>query len=136
MTRGEATRNLGAVIAVLLVTICTGCRAYNSAKQVRTVADLQSMCARIEGDKKENRPPDEARIRMLVGQVANGRDAWGYPILVATRDTLAGSRYLLVSTGSDGQLDVSAPARYFDQIPADAREIAVARATKVKGNSS
>jgi hypothetical protein len=99
-----------------------GCRAYNGAKQVRTIADMQSMCARIEDDKKRDRAIDDAKIKILVGQVASGRDGWGHSIFVATRDAPTGRRYLLVSMGSDGRLDVNEPARYFDQAPADVRE--------------
>jgi hypothetical protein len=114
-------RVVAGFVLVVLVRF-GGCHVYDGAKQVRTVADMQSMCARIEGDKRKDRPITEARIKMLVGQVAGGQDGWGNHILVATRDTPKGSRYLLVSMGSDGKLDVSAPARYFDQAPADVLE--------------
>jgi hypothetical protein len=115
------TWSAAAVVVAALVTV-GGCRAYQRAKQVRSVANMQGVCALIERDKEEHRPIDEERIRTLVGQVAGGRDGWGNEILVATRDTPAGRRYVLVSRGSDGRLDVDTPARYFDQTPTDVRE--------------
>lgn len=121
-TRKKIRRGSAVAIAVATLVVAGGCRVYSRAKQVRTVANMQGMSVLIERNKDEHRPIDERTIRTLVTKVGDGRDAWGNQILVATRETPTGGRYLLVSTGSDGQLNVDTPARYFDQAPADVRE--------------
>lgn len=83
---------------------------------------MQSMCAGIDGEKEARRPLDEARIKELVRRVAGGRDAWGNSVLVGVRSTPAGLRYMLVSMGSDGRLDVDTLLRYFDEVPPSVRD--------------
>src|SRR6266540_495386 len=100
MIVGIEFKRIGTAVVVAMVVI-SGCRVYNAAKQVRTVADMQGICALIEAEKEQHRPIDEAKIRMLVAKVAGGRDGWGNQILVATRGTAEGLSYVLVSKGSD-----------------------------------
>ena|SRR5258708_262098 len=117
-----AYSTLRRVIALtVILLLIAGCKFYNAGKQVRTVATMQGICALIEQKKDEHRSIDEVGIRMLAKQVAGGRDGWGNEILVATRNTPHGLSYLLISMGSDGQLDVSTPRLYFAKTPADVR---------------
>ena len=67
-----------AVPAIMtIVLLFTACRVYHAPKQVRTVADMQRMCALIEAEKERHRPIDEATIRILVSKVEGGRAGGG-----------------------------------------------------------
>jgi hypothetical protein len=109
--------NRYAVGILIMFMAVIDCRVYDAAKQVRTVATMQAMCAAIEDAKERRVPISESEIRVLIAQVSKGRDGWGHPVVLAFRDSPAGPRYVLVSVGSDGRLDVVAAGQYFERPP-------------------
>lgn len=67
-------------LALALLLLTGSCsRQLNRTRQVRTVADMQTIVAKIEA--LRGRSPvalgDAATVRRLIASVASGRDAWG-----------------------------------------------------------
>lgn len=99
---------LGAV--VLLSTL--GCVSPDRGAQIRTFAQLQTISRWIETD--ENARISASRIEELVLKSYGGKDYWENEILFDVREAAGGyTEYLLVSTGSDGRLDVSNIVEYY-----------------------
>lgn len=96
-----------------LVFFC-GCDYTQGVKQVRSTADLQSITARIENSKSQGSVADVERIvTAAVASVHAGKDPWGHPYIWRVRADAKGVSYVVLSTGSDGQLDVAAIDEYF-----------------------
>ncbi|HET9225984.1 MAG TPA: hypothetical protein VFR31_04915 [Thermoanaerobaculia bacterium] len=107
------------VPAMLSVSLAVwGCDlrdSYVRAKQIRTFADLQTICAKIEQMRSQSpHVLEEPQIAGVIASVANGRDAWGNPIKFSVRPSGEGLTYVLVSYGSDGKSAVDDFADYFD----------------------
>jgi hypothetical protein len=97
----------------VLVFFCR-CDYPEGVKQVRSTADLQTITARIENGKAHGSGTDVERIvATAVANVHGGRDAWGHPYAWHVRQGATGLSYVVLSTGSDGQLDVPAIEEYF-----------------------
>lgn len=55
-----------------------------------------------------------ALSRSAITSEAEGRDQWGNPFVFIVKDQGSSYSYLLISYGSDDQLDVASPEMYFD----------------------
>ena len=53
----------------------------------------------------------QSAMEALVRETYDGKDAWGNDLLLELRDEPPG--FLLISLGSDAELDVSTPSAYF-----------------------
>jgi hypothetical protein len=96
-----------------LVFFC-GCDYTEGVKQVRSTADLQSIAAKIESSKSQGSVGDVERIvTTAVASVHAGKDPWGHPYVWRVREGAKGASYVVLSTGSDGQLDVPTIDEYF-----------------------
>jgi hypothetical protein len=97
----------------VLVLFCR-CDYTEGVKQVRSTADLQSITARIENGKPQGSVADVDRVvTAAVASVHDGKDAWGHPYIWRVRAGPKGVAYVVLSTGSDGRLDVAAIDEYF-----------------------
>lgn len=94
----------------------SGCKVLNEARQVRTYASMQTIVSRLEAIKADREQSFKAKSRGVIASEANGLDQWGNPFVLIVKDN-EGSRYsyVLISRGSDGQLDVASPDVYFDE---------------------
>jgi hypothetical protein len=103
------------LILLLLASLLIACGRLERIKQVRTVADMQTIVAKIEAlrERAPSAISDTAQTRSLISSVAGGRDAWGNELLCFTKATATGVSYVLVSMGSDGKSDVADPQDYF-----------------------
>jgi hypothetical protein len=96
-----------------LVFFCR-CDYTQGVKQVRSTADLQSITAKIENGKSQRSVADvERTVTAAVASVHAGKDAWGNPYVWRVREGARGVSYVVLSTGSDGRLDVPAIDDYF-----------------------
>ena len=111
-TRSVAVPGRTIVWLLALGAICVGCDYYQGAKQVRTYADMQTICGRLEQARRAGNLSEKA-IREAVGNVADGRDAWANEFRWYTRKTSEGISYVLVSYGSDGRADLAESSGYF-----------------------
>jgi hypothetical protein len=90
------------------------CDYTQGVKQVRSTADLQNITARISTSKSQGPGADVERIvAAAVESVHGGKDPWGHPYLWRVRESAKGVSYVVLSTGSDGQLDVPVIDEYF-----------------------
>jgi hypothetical protein len=100
----------------VLVFFCR-CDSTEGVKQVRSTADLQSIIARIENGNPRGSVADVERIvSAAVANVHGGNDPWGHPYVWRVRAGATGVSYVVLSTGSDGQLDVPAIDEYFTKV--------------------
>lgn len=93
-----------------------GCDYMQGVKQVRTTAGLQAITARIED--RQLRPladEMEAVVTSAIAADSDGRDAWGHPYLWEIRLDHNRIEYVVLSTGSDGRLDVPTLDDYFSR---------------------
>jgi hypothetical protein len=94
--------------------VCS-CSKYDRVRQIRTVADMQTIVAKIEALRRQmpDLKDDSAKVRGLILSISRGRDAWQHELLYFSQP--AGSRfsYVLVSMGSDGKSDVADSQEYF-----------------------
>lgn len=86
------------------------------AHQLRTYADMQMICSRIDNTVQQRGDALRANdILDAVRSVYGGIDTWGNEYLVLFEKLgRIESRYLLVSRGSDGKLDIAHIEDYFD----------------------
>ena len=110
---------VAAIVLVAIVTVAAW-SFRRRALQVRTFADMQAISKRISTHLEAGDRSPEA-LQGIVRSVNQGKDAWGSDFILEIRKTDRGFSYLLVSRGSDGQLDVASPAAYFDLQHVDIR---------------
>jgi hypothetical protein len=97
----------------LFFCLLAGCAKLDRIKQVRTVADMQTIASKISAQGPSGRLlNDQEAIHALIRSVADGRDAWGNEYLYFTRASATGESYVLVSLGSDGKREYE-PDTYF-----------------------
>ena len=100
-------------LGVLVFFFCR-CDYKEGVKQVRSTADLQSITAKIENGKSQGSVADVERIvTAAVASVHGGKDAWGHPYVWRVREGARSVSYVVLSTGSDGELDVPSIDAYF-----------------------
>ena len=97
-------------IGLAAVLTLTGCGVVQRTRQVRTYADMQTICAKVS----RARPGDPLRaIQEAAESVAKGRDAWGNPFVWHVEVRSNNFSYVLISYGSDGRPDLTNEAAYF-----------------------
>jgi hypothetical protein len=103
-------------IVLILLTYLVACSDLDRIRQIRTVADMQTIIAKIEQIRANDPefPTDSAKVRKVISSIAGGRDAWRHEFLYLARPTSRGVSYVLVSLGSDGKLDVAQLTAYFN----------------------
>ena len=100
--------------ALGVAMVCCRCDYTEGVKQVRCTADLQTITAKVENEKSQRSAADVERVvSAAVASVHGGRDPWGNPYVWKIRAGANGVSYVVLSTGSDGQLDVPAIDDYF-----------------------
>lgn len=112
-----------AVVAAIALIITVAVAAWSfrrRALQVRTFADMQVISKKITAHLEAGDRSREA-LEAIVRSVNQGKDAWGNDFVLQIRDTDQSYRYLLISRGSDGRLEVASPAAYFDLQRVDIR---------------
>jgi hypothetical protein len=112
--RRVALAALVVIVAFVVVAFFAGSSYVRRARQVRTFANLQVICARLDfalGHGEANRKA----LETIVASVNGGRDAWGRRYLFLTRVSGGKLHYVIASFGSDGGPDVANPAAYFDK---------------------
>ncbi len=101
-------------LLALLVSNCGAFEAYSRAKQLRTFADMQVICGRIEMEGRQlGRALSASELRTAVHAVNEGLDAWGNSFELEVRESRGTTDFVLVSRGSDGVLEHSSLADYF-----------------------
>lgn len=107
-------RTLWSALDVIVLVFFCSCDYTQGVKQVRSTADLQTITSRIENGKSQGSVADVDRaLTTAVASVNGGRDAWGHPYVWRVRGGAMGVSYIVLSTGSDGQVDVPAIDDYF-----------------------
>jgi hypothetical protein len=101
------------LLSSLLMVSCS--TDLDRIRQVRTVADMQTIAAKIEAvrEKAPESLGGSSEVLHLISRVAGGRDAWGRELLFISKPAGRGFSYVLVSMGSDGKSDVAQPQDYF-----------------------
>lgn len=105
---------LSLLAAALPVYCCS--KDLDRVRQVRTVADMQTIVAKIEAvrGQEPSALKDSTRIRQLISAVAEGKDAWGHKLIYQTKCAAGGGcSYALISLGSDGKPDLGQEQNYF-----------------------
>jgi hypothetical protein len=84
-------------------------------RQVRTVADMQTIVAGIEALRAQSLSERQLPIavRREVLSVAKGQDAWHHDLVYLIRRKGSEFSYVLVSMGSDGKMDMAGSDVYF-----------------------
>lgn len=118
----EASVKLGSLCTIrhfpsflLWALALTGCGfydAYQRAKQIRTFTDLQTIARRIDQSIAEH-SVSSAEAEGILKEVNHGRDAWGNPFIFKSTSIRSKFSYLVISLGSDSQLDVRDSDAYF-----------------------
>jgi hypothetical protein len=107
-------RTGGHALALAGLVFCCKCDHTQGVKQVRATADLQSITAKIENSRSKGSVADvERTVTTAVASVHAGRDPWGHPYAWRVRHGATGVSYVVLSTGSDGQLDLPTIDAYF-----------------------
>lgn len=75
---------------------------------------MQAIVSRLETIREQGKPNFKAHSKTAIASEVNGRDQWGNPFVLIVKDQGPNYSYLLISYGSDGQLDVASPEMYFD----------------------
>lgn len=110
-------RNFAAVFLIFASIPNLGCNVVQERREVHTLANLQALAARLQ----EMAEVDAAVEREDFDSVANeyfdhGEDPWGNLILFVPGSESGHSTFLLISTGSDGVLDIADAGEYFEII--------------------
>ncbi len=102
------------IVAVVLLGV--GCYPWRQIfRQTPTFANLQAVSSRIDWLRAGWVEVTEDQLQSVLAGINSGRDAWGNPILTAVRHRDDGQTdFLLVSPGSDGELDVESIDEYFE----------------------
>jgi hypothetical protein len=76
---------------------------------------MQVVVAKIEilREKDPHIIDNDPRIRKLISETAQGKDAWHHKYLFFTRPGGSARSYVLISLGSDDRADFSNPEEYF-----------------------
>jgi hypothetical protein len=107
-------RSTWSAFALVVLLLFCGCDYSEGMKQVRSTADLQTITARIENGKSQRSVADvEKVVTAAVASVNSGKDAWGHPYVWQVREGARDVSYVVLSTGSDGRLDVPTIEDYF-----------------------
>ncbi len=103
---------------VLWMTLfLVNCNRLERGKQIQTQARMQEIRQVIINYTNENdRLPDGGDLKTTID---NMEDAWGREILYQLDNIDDVSRYVIVSLGSDGKLDLQRIADYYDREPND-----------------
>lgn len=112
-----------ALVAAIVLMIIAAVAAWSfrrRALQVRTFADMQVISKKITAHLEGGDRSREA-LQGIVRSINQGKDAWENDFVLEIRETDQGFRYVLISHGSDGRLDVASPATYFDLQRVDIR---------------
>lgn len=83
-------------------------------RQVRTFADLQTVCGKLsnlQNKRGGSLPADE--VAALISSVADGKDAWGNAFQYRALAAKQKSSYIVLSYGGDGQADIQDVGGYF-----------------------
>lgn len=105
--------------SLIVLVMCCRCDFTEGVKQVRCTADLQTITAKIENGKAQAYASRKAIadvegvVHAAVTSVNRGRDPWGNPYVWQVRQGAKGTSYVVLSTGSDGRLDVPSINDYF-----------------------
>jgi hypothetical protein len=111
--------NRGALLSAsvsLVLVVASGCsKEMDRRRQVRTVADMQTIAAKLEALRGADPTTlsDKVGVEHIVSSVAGGKDAWGGRIVFLSRPGASQYDYVLVSPGSDGKLDLEDRGEYF-----------------------
>jgi hypothetical protein len=96
------------LLIVTVLSFLSGCEYQHGIKQVRATADLQTISGRIEASVNVKGPAADFReiVSASVSSVNQGRDPWGYSYMWRVDVSGDNVTYVVLSTGSDGTLDV------------------------------
>jgi hypothetical protein len=114
-----AAFTVAAIVLVAYVAVFSW-SYYRRALQVRTFADMQVISKKIS-DQVQRGVVSFEELQNTVVSVNSGRDAWGNDFLLEIRDIDQVLSCVLVSRGSDGNLDVDSLSAYFDAPSDDIR---------------
>lgn len=106
-------RNRAALLMICVAFATPGCKAVQEFREVSTLANLQALSARLYEIAGTGAAVDQVDFETVVNEYFDrGEDPWGNPIVFIPAFD-GESAFLLISTGSDGTLDVAAPEAYF-----------------------
>lgn len=108
-------RYFNTILWSLAILVLSGCQIQQERRESHTLANLQALAARLQ-DVAENRTSVEKKDFDSVVQeyFENGKDPWGNPIVFVSSLEGGKTTFLLISTGSDGALDVANEREYFE----------------------
>lgn len=112
--RATPSVKLSAALFAVIAVCLSACNALNEARQVKTYANMQAIVSRLETSRAQGRDVFRAQSQYAIASEADGHDQWGNPFVFIMKDQGQNYSYLLISYGSDGQLDVASPDMYFD----------------------
>ncbi len=100
-------------MSIMLLTFAA-CRFYDEYKQFLTFRDMQLLSGRLEVLVKSSGLKRAAMLE-VIKDLNDGKDAWGREYLL--RFNKDATSFILVSLGSDGDLDVPSILEYFNLDP-------------------
>jgi hypothetical protein len=101
------------VLPLLLLSGCGFYEAFMRTRQIRTVAELQEVCFRVDGRRKQaGGYISMAAAQSIIREVHGGRDAWGNRFIFMSNNNHGHFSYVAISRGSDGKLEKNRDA-YF-----------------------
>lgn len=110
------------VFAIMLFGLVSAISFYRRARQLRTFVDMEFISRHVEMMVREHGKLDEADLTQAIHSVGDGRDAWGNEFILLLDVESDDLRYLLISRGSDGFLDVADVGEYFEMQKANIKE--------------
>jgi type II secretory pathway pseudopilin PulG len=105
--------HLRAVLLLLCVASASGsCKWVDSSRELTTLANLQALSAKLRYTAGTSTAVGRKEFDSAVNEYfEDGADPWGNPILFIPAPD-GENIFLLISTGSDGTLDVADPEAY------------------------
>ena len=108
-------RFFSALFLICAAAANLNCRALEGRREIHTLANLQALAARLERMAETEATVNRENFGALVEEYfEHGDDPWGNTIIFVPGFNAGHSTFLLISTGSDGALDVVNPEDYFD----------------------
>lgn len=107
-------RSISFCLFFTLLTLL-GCNVDRQRREINTLANLQSLAYALDDEAGGEGAVRSQHFKLFVETFfRGGKDLWGNPIIFISASDSNKSTFLLISMGSDGQLDVADPLMYYD----------------------
>lgn len=110
---------LAAVTLCAVLVVAWGTLSFARAgRQVFTFANMRIIAERLDQAIQAG-AHSRSELLPIVRSVNKGKDGWGRDFILELRASSLGVEYVLISTGSDGRLDLPTTADYFSLTESD-----------------